>query len=515
MPSSNPATGRTVHPAAASAAGTLAEPATIGAARATQDAAEGPPAPPPKRRPWTWPQGLPGPRPRVHALLAGLALTAWVTILAPPGLHWLAMSALVVALVQAGTPNRSLGRADVAVLTVAAALVAVGSVRTNGLIALCLVAGIGCAAIGLLDARRWPAIALAAPMLARTGVLGVVWVLRSAARPGLGRTALPWLRGGLVGACLLIAVTALLRSADPVFARLIDPLVPGSFGLEPGRAVLTGGVLAVAVALLGARVMPTSWAWLPGRRTPRPAAEWALPLVLVDAVLIAFVAVQALVALGGLSQALAFAGTTPAAHARQGFWQLVVVTVLIALSLGRAGRGADASDPRHCVVLTLLGGVAVAGALVLAGVALHRMWLYEQAFGWTVLRLLVGVFELWLGAMLLLGAWAWLMGRTELLPQWVVLSAGSVLLVTTLVSPDALVARWNVDRYLATGRFDVHYAASLSDDAAPHLARLPRPLRCEVLARDPREDDPAFAFNPSRASAKALRAECPPPAPRS
>ncbi len=509
MSASKPASGRPGRPVTGPTGGTLVEPAS-----AARDSEEGPPPLPPVRTPpRAWLRELPEPRPLILGLLTGLALMAWITLPAPPGLHWLALVALMAALVRAGTPNRPLRRSESGLLAVAVALGSVGSVRTNALVALCLVAGIGCAAAGLLNVRRWPALALAVPMLARTGVPAAVWVLRSVARPGLARAAMPWLRGGLVGAGLLTAVTALLRSADGAFAALVDPLVPDSFELAPGRVVLTGVVLGLALALLGARVLPISWGWLPGPRAPRPAAEWALPLALVDVALLAFVAVQALVALGVLSQTLGFAGTTPSAHARQGFWQLIAVTVLIGLALGRAGRGADARDPRHCVVLTALGGAAVASALVLAGLAVHRMWLYEQAFGWTVLRLLVGVFELWLAAMLLLGAWAWLMGRTALLPHAVVLSAGSLLLVMTLVSPDALIARWNVDRYLATGEFDAQYAASLSDDAAPQLDRLPQPLRCRTLARPAREEAPWFAVNPSRGSAEALRAECPVPTP--
>jgi hypothetical protein len=49
--------------------------------------------------------------------------------------------------------------------------------------------------------------------------------------------------------------------------------------------------------------------------------------------------------------------------------------------------------------------------------------------------------------------------------------------------PDARIAERNVTRYEHSGRIDPCYLRLLSADAAPALARLPRPLAVRVTAR--------------------------------
>jgi len=50
-----------------------------------------------------------------------------------------------------------------------------------------------------------------------------------------------------------------------------------------------------------------------------------------------------------------------------------------------------------------------------------------------------------------------------------------------LMSPDALIAERNVQRYEAKGSFDLDYARGLSADAAPALDKLDEPLRSCAL----------------------------------
>jgi len=198
-------------------------------------------------------------------------------------------------------------------------------------------------------------------------------------------------------------------------------------------------------------------------------------------VLAAFLAVQAAELFDAFPPSLVIGHATPAERARHGFGQLVAVTLIAVAVLAWAGWAA-ADRPRPRRALTLAGGTLLALVLVLTASALRRMGLYEQAFGWTVLRLQVAAVELWLAAVLVLVAAAWLARRTAAVPRLVVASAGVALLVLGLAGPDALVASWNVDRWQHTRRSDVGYLSSLSDDAVPALDRLPEPLRSCVLA---------------------------------
>jgi two-component system sensor histidine kinase BaeS len=129
--------------------------------------------------------------------------------------------------------------------------------------------------------------------------------------------------------------------------------------------------------------------------------------------------------------------------------------------------------------------------LVVVGSALHRMDLYQRAYGFTRLRLLVDAFEGWLGLVVLavLVAGVGLCGWW--LPRMALLSGAAVLLALAVANSDAWVARHNIERYQATGKVDWDYLRGLSADAAPTLAALPvDQATCALPDRHALTDDP-------------------------
>lgn len=207
---------------------------------------------------------------------------------------------------------------------------------------------------------------------------------------------------------------------------------------------------------------------------------------------------------GGHAYLAATTGLTYAEYVHQGFGQLsaatAIVLVVVAVTLRHAPRRRAAD--RNLANL-LLGGLCGL-ALVVVASALHRLGVYEEAYGFTRLRLLVTVFEIWLGLVLLLvmtvGVWL----RAHWVPR-VALLAGVVMIVgMTLASPDAIIARHNVDRLATTGQVDLPYLNGLSDDAVPALDRLPEPFRsCILRHHDPRRAD-GLSWNLSRSRAAAI-----------
>jgi len=155
-------------------------------------------------------------------------------------------------------------------------------------------------------------------------------------------------------------------------------------------------------------------------------------------------------------------------------------------------------------LLAGLGGGLVGLTLVVVASALQRMWLYEQAYGWTVLRFVVACFELWLGSALLLVATTWVLRRVHLcgrlLPAW----AGLALLLLAVAGPDAVVARLDVDRFERTGRIDGDYLSRLSADAVPELDRLPAATRACVMRGRAPSGDPWYGASLARVTADAV-----------
>jgi len=292
----------------------------------------------------------------------------------------------------------------------------------------------------------------------------------------------PGLRGALLGWLLALPFGALFWSADAAFADLFRGIpLPSWVGL-PGHLAAFVLVLLAALGLALAARRPLRV------RAPRPRRrlgvwEWAIPLVLLDALFLAFVAVQVTVLFGGRDHVLRTAGLTYAEYARQGFWQLLAVGALTLAVVAVADVVADVSRPRDALLVRVLLGTLCALAIVVVISALHRLRLYEDAFGLTRLRLLAEAFALWLGGLFGLLIAAGIVARVlRQLPRAVLVGTAAALLAFSLANPDGLIAERNVERWRDTGRLDVAYLQTLSADAADALAELPPELRSEALA---------------------------------
>ncbi|MQA12826.1 MAG: DUF4173 domain-containing protein [Pseudonocardiaceae bacterium] len=164
-------------------------------------------------------------------------------------------------------------------------------------------------------------------------------------------------------------------------------------------------------------------------------------------------------------------------------------------------------------------GLLCASTLVVVASALYRMHLYQEAYGFTRMRLLVDVFEGWLGVLVLVTMAAGVTLRARWLPRFGLISGVVLLLGLAALNPDAWIARQNLDRYQATGTVDWHYLGELSADAVPVIATLPQPLAECALELDGRERDDWLEWNLGRSQARVFiethaddwqyREECP------
>lgn len=284
---------------------------------------------------------------------------------------------------------------------------------------------------------------------------------------------------------LLWVFGALFASADPAFANLLDRLTRQADAehLSPRLFLFAGG----ALGLLGAAYLVTAPPDLAGLQAPAPSRvrrwEWAVPVAALDLLFAAFVLVQLTVLFGGAGHVLGDDGPTFAQYARSGFWQLLAVTVLTLPVLGVAARRAPNADRADRTLIRVLLGSLAGLTLVIVASATYRMNLYEQAYGFTRLRILVSACELWLGAVFVMVLIAGVRLRARWLAQAVAGSAAAALLGLALLNPDRFIAERNVDRYERIDRIDVTYLSRLSADAAPALDRLPSTLRDCALAR--------------------------------
>jgi hypothetical protein len=412
-----------------------------------------------------------------------------------PGIGWL-VAGLAGGGVGGGgvAPRRDQPRSGVPSISrqlwvvAALAVLSVGAIRAaDWLFALCGLAA--CAAGSLAVANGRSVRGVIAGVFALP--LGAIWALPWVAR-GLAAVRGRWGNASarLVGSVLLTGVLALVfgalfAGADAAFANLVDQIVPSVDGDSVARWIFVFGA-AAAITAGACRVLATppalDGAGRAGRLPPVRLVEWILPVGVLVAMFATFVLVQAAMLFGGRDYMLRTTGLTAAEYARSGFWQLCAVTVLALVVIGVTARRAPVGTRAERLWLRVLLGALAGLTLVIVASALNRMWAYQDAFGYTVLRVVVAACELWLGVVYLMVLVAVLRLRAPWLPRAVVASAVGAVLALAAVNPDAYVAERNVARYEQTGKIDVRYLGTLSADAVPALTRLPDPMRTCALS---------------------------------
>ncbi|MFB9468582.1 DUF4153 domain-containing protein [Nonomuraea salmonea] len=399
-------------------------------------------------------------------------------------------------------------------------LISMAAVRdADWLVALLLIAGAGLGALAVSGAGAGWLGVIRGGFSVLLALGPVPWFLavpmkRLTAR----RRVLPMLAALGITAVLLLVFGLLFASADAVFASYVDRLTATPAWAEtiPLRIFLFAlfGVLLAAVVLVALR--PVADPVGPGTKFRVSTSIWLVPLTAVNLLFAAFVAVQIRVLFGGDTLVLRTAGLTYAEYARQGFFQLVVVSVFV-LGIVAVAAGLLKVDRRERWLLAALLGVLCGLTMVVLASALHRMNLYTDAYGLSRLRLSVQATVYWLGALfalVLVAGAARLAGRRSgWLPRTIVLVTGLSLGLFSLANPDLQVARTQVDIRGVTN-LDSDYLGDLGAEAVPALDRLPEPQRSCVLhdvvqANGLYHPEPWNGWNLARSQARALLAERP------
>jgi hypothetical protein len=299
-------------------------------------------------------------------------------------------------------------------------------------------------------------------------VVDIEW--REAVRGRWKGQALAVSRGVLLAAPLLLLFGTLLVAADAIFERLIIEV----FGFDLAE-VFSHLFLIIFFAWITAGLL---WAGLMARvpenfAIPRPGVlslgivEVGIVLTLLDLLFLTFVVIQVRYLFGGAGRVAATAGLTYAEYARRGFFELVTVTAL-ALPLLLIAHWLLRTET-HERLFKALAGIMVVLLFVVVASALQRMYLYQQAFGLTELRLYTTIFMAWISAVLLWFVLTVLRARRDRFAFGALLAGFAAIFAINAMNPDALIASTNIDRMEEGKRFDAYYLSTLSADAVPVL----------------------------------------------
>lgn len=323
---------------------------------------------------------------------------------------------------------------------------------------------------------------------------------------------------------VVILVTALLASADRAFERVLAFIPDLAAGMRPAELAARGiWIAAVFFGLFG-------FVWSLASGKPAEDLAKALerrgdvavdPLIVhtvlfaVNAVYAVFVAVQFSYLFGAWEGVLPD-GKTYAEYARSGFFELAAVAAInfgllaVSLALSRPGSAARKRLGRGLLTALLLF------TLVMLVSAHIRLTLYEEAYGYTVLRFLVHAFLVYMGVLVVAALVRVWRDGVNLVRLFAVISLAAWLAIN-YAGADRRVAELNIARHAAGGELDAVYLSRLSSDAVPAMLKLADhpdvrdqlEKRLQRLRADA-ENRPVLSFNLARYRAlklleKALR----------
>ncbi len=344
----------------------------------------------------------------------------------------------------------------------------------------------------------------------------VQWLLRPLGRlasRGSGGTQVA--RGLVLAGLVVVPLTLLLVSADPIFGQVLSSGIEGRFWTN--AAITTIVLPAVAALALSARRSDRTDTANPGRPKRGTMTEATIVLTSVAVLLAAWGMTQVVVALGGAERLLATVDLTAAQNARQGFFQLVAVTALLVVVVVGIDRYVDRStgaERLRFLALTAVIGVETIG-VVLA--TYSRLSLYIQGFGYTMLRTSVAWFLAFLVAVMtvVIVTTNRRSKPTRPLGGPMVMLAGLWVVGFAIFNPEAFVADGNLQRAADGGDslvgLDVDYLADrLGADAVPPVVELLptqspvfRTRLTEALCAQQDHDAGLFGWNRSEARAEA------------
>jgi hypothetical protein len=298
------------------------------------------------------------------------------------------------------------------------------------------------------------------------GLFRRVW---SAAGLGMGTRLSPRqrsvIRGVVWSVPVLLMFGLLFASADVIFKDLFDGLSDISAWW---RTVVSPRIIFTAVftmALAGILFYTlTSQDKPSAATTPKKdyMTEVSIMLGMVNALFLTFVIIQAVYLFGGRNVVLD-GELTYAEYGRNGFFELVWVALGV-FGLGFALKSWKMLEPRLLNTVLFYGLTAQVGVIILS--ALRRLSLYENAYGFSELRVYAHVFIFFISAAFVLlvlsvrSKWS----DHRLLQHIVLLGVGFVLLINVVNVP-ALAARQNLANPPDNGEVDYSYIMSLSSDA--------------------------------------------------
>lgn len=177
-----------------------------------------------------------------------------------------------------------------------------------------------------------------------------------------------------------------------------------------------------------------------------------------------------------------------AEYARRGFFELIFLSflniglILLTVYLYKEKIYVQRNKWSNLTKIFMMYLCAVTFVMLIS--SFYRMYLYDQEYGFTRLRVLVYGFLIFESIGLIITAAFIMRPEFNIMAVYMVIGL-CYYLCLNVVQIDYIIAKHNVDMYLAkeTDSLDIDYLMSLSVDAAPQIARLVENNNADIMTR--------------------------------
>jgi len=294
----------------------------------------------------------------------------------------------------------------------------------------------------------------------------------SEGREGRSRVLPKVLLGILISVPVLAIIIWLLSSADIVFKNLFVNI--------PVSKIIKHFLLVISVFTYTACFL---WSLLKAfderEKSTYERIKWKLffdpvilltILVLINVIYAVFSVIQFAYLFGGSSFVLP-SSYTYAEYAIRGFFELVVVSII---NFGILLFGIVFVKKENKKIFTAIRAfltLLVVFTFVLLASAFYRMLVYEQAYGFTYLRVFVQTFMIMLFFLFIVNIIYIWYSKIPIIKSYFIISL-AVYIIMSFANVDVIIAKNNINRYYETGQIDMAYLKGLSYDAVPEMQKL-------------------------------------------
>lgn len=204
--------------------------------------------------------------------------------------------------------------------------------------------------------------------------------------------------------------------------------------------------------------------------------------------------------------------------ARKGFFQLILVSFInLIMILKSTSKDVKINTGRKYIKVMSI--IMIVCTLIILMSAFFRMNLYQEKYGYTLLRILVYYGLITEGLMLIPTTIYIFNNKLNLFKIYFIIIT-TTYCILNFINIDSMIAKKNIDRYYSTGKIDIYYMNELGADSVEQMLRLiddpkfgedtetvykakyVRECLKDIYAESVEDEQSMFSFNISRNKAK-------------